>query len=110
MNMSSLPVLGEDQVKLKLFMLTFNREAIDARLSYRVTLFEWLVTSALLAIAFLVSILRPWPYDFLNYLNLASGNFNHYYYAYWFVPIFQLLARAPVSISYFLWNLINIGS
>jgi Glycosyltransferase family 87 len=91
-------------------MLTFDRESIDARLSHRITLFEWLATGMLLAAAFFLSIVRPWPYDFLNYLNVANGNFNHYYYAYWFVPIFQLLARMPVSASYFLWNLINIGS
>jgi hypothetical protein len=91
-------------------MLTFDREWIDARLSRRVTLFEWLATGMLLVAAFVLSILRPWPYDFLNYLNVANGNFNHYYYAYWFIPVFQLLAQMPISASYFLWNLINIGS
>jgi hypothetical protein len=91
-------------------MLTLNRDSIDARLGYKITLFEWLATGILLAAAFILAILRPWPYDFLNYLNVANGNFDHYYYAYWFVPIFQLLARMPISASYFLWNLINIGS
>ncbi len=90
--------------------LLFDRESIDERLSRRISPLEWLVTGILLAAAFLLSILRPWPYDFLNYLNSAFGNFDHYYYAYWFVPIFQFLARLPVSISYFLWSLVNIGA
>jgi hypothetical protein len=91
-------------------MLALGRESITERLNRRISLLEWLVTGMLLAAAFVLSVLRPWPYDFLNYLNVASGNFDHYYYAYWFVPIFQLLARLPVSASYFLWSLINIGS
>jgi hypothetical protein len=91
-------------------MLTFDRESIDARLSARITFLEWLSTGILLATAFTLAVLRPWPYDFLNYLNVANGNFDHYYYAYWFVPIFQLLAWMPIFASYFLWNLINIVS
>ncbi len=91
-------------------MLTFDRESIRNRLSKRITAPEWFATSTLILAAFLLTILRPWPYDFLNYLNVAKGNFEHYYYAYWFLPIFQLLARIPIQASYFLWNLINIGA
>lgn len=89
-------------------MLTLDRDSIDYRLNRRISVLEWLATAMLVAAAFLLAILRPWPYDFLNYLNIASGNFNHYYYAYWFVPIFQLLARMPLQASYFLWSILNI--
>jgi hypothetical protein len=91
-------------------MLTLDRESIDERLNRRISPLEWLATAMLVGAAFLFAILRPWPYDFLNYLNVTSGNFDHYYYAYWFVPIFQLLARLPLQASYFLWGVLNIGS
>lgn len=47
-------------------------------------------------------------YDFKIYLNTAHGEFDGYYYAYWYLPIFALLAKLPLSLCYLLWSGINI--
>jgi hypothetical protein len=47
-------------------------------------------------------------FDFKIYLNTAHGIFDGYYYAYWYLPIFALLTRLPLAVSYVLWCSINI--
>lgn len=47
-------------------------------------------------------------YDFKIYLNTAHGEFQGYYYANWYLPIFALLARLPLNVSYLLWSGMNI--
>jgi len=47
--------------------------------------------------------------DFFIYLNAANGEFEGFYYAYWSLPIFDLLNRLPSpQIAYALWNTLNI--
>src|ERR1041385_4594210 len=47
-------------------------------------------------------------FDFKIYLNTAHGIFTGYYYGYWLLPIFALLARLPLGWSYLLWCTLNI--
>src|SRR5262245_50554166 len=47
-------------------------------------------------------------YDFKIYLNTVHGIFDGYYYAYWYLPFFALLAKLPLSLSYLLWCGLNI--
>lgn len=47
-------------------------------------------------------------FDLGNYLNSAHGDFSHYYYAYWFLPIFSVFDKLPFPIAYFFWNSLNI--
>jgi hypothetical protein len=49
------------------------------------------------------------PYDLGNYLAAGRGDFSYYYYAYWMVPLFSLLARLPMAVVYALWGGLNIG-
>ncbi len=43
-------------------------------------------------------------YDFQHYLNTANGDFSFYYYAYWFLPVWQFLSLLPLEVSYTLWT------
>jgi hypothetical protein len=47
-------------------------------------------------------------FDFKIYLNTAHGIFTGYYYGYWLLPIFALLARLPLGWSYLIWCTLNI--
>src|ERR1051325_12084780 len=47
-------------------------------------------------------------FDFKIYLNTAHGIFTGYYYGYWLLPIFALLAKLPLGWSYLLWCTLNI--
>lgn len=47
-------------------------------------------------------------FDFKIYLNTAQGIFTGYYYGYWLLPIFALLAKLPLGWSYLLWSTLNI--
>lgn len=52
--------------------------------------------------------LSYFSHDFTNYLNTARGDFGNYYYGYWILPVFALLAKLPVAVSYLLWCTISI--
>src|SRR4051794_32054395 len=49
------------------------------------------------------------PYDYNNYVNTAHGDFSHYYYAFWFLPVFSILNALPGPIGFILWSIINIA-
>jgi len=48
------------------------------------------------------------PNDFYVYLRTASGDFSGYYYAYWMLPVFALLALLPPLVAYAIWGVFNI--
>jgi len=52
--------------------------------------------------------LYTYKFDFGNYLNSAHGDFSHYYYAYWLLPVFYMLDKLPFPLAYFIWNGLNI--
>jgi hypothetical protein len=54
------------------------------------------------------SVLQFGPYDLLNYLGAGRGDFSYYYYGYWLVPLFRLLAELQPTWAYILWSLVNI--
>ena len=47
-------------------------------------------------------------FDYNNYINAAHGDFSFYYYGYWFLPIFKLLALMPINLGYAIWCAVNI--
>lgn len=51
----------------------------------------------------------PFHYDLGNYLKTAQGDFSAYFYAYWFLPVFNLLARWPFPLAFVFWNFLNIA-
>jgi len=93
--------------------LTHDAEQMNWRLRRRLTLGELFA----LALAFSMVGIFVWlpsvapfaPYfDFRNYLKTAHGDFSYYYYGYWLVPIFAVLAKLPLNLSYVLWCTANI--
>lgn len=93
-------------------MLTLNPEIIDERLKKKVTRLEFLAISFSVCILAGFVLINPkyLHYDLGNFLNAANGDYSHYYYAYWFVPILKLFAQLPILPSYFMWSLISIFS
>lgn len=43
------------------------------------------------------------------FLNAAEGDFAGYYYADWFLPVFDLLGRLPFAAGYVVWGLLNLA-
>lgn len=52
--------------------------------------------------------LYAYQFDLGNYLNSAHGDYSHYYYAYWTLPIFWFFEKFPFPLAYFIWNSLNI--
>jgi hypothetical protein len=92
--------------------LTTDAQTIERRLRARVSL--WELFSLALALGLLAgfvwthSSLNILPNDFYVYLRTVSGDFQNYYYAYWILPIFSLLAQIPPLAAYAVWAMINI--
>lgn len=89
-------------------------EHIEARLRAKPTLGEFaaLVLAAGLLLGFAVlSIGRPalGGLDYRVFLDAAQGNPAGYYYADWFLPVFDLLGVLPFSAGYVLWGLLNLA-
>ena len=47
-------------------------------------------------------------YDLQNFLNAGKGDFSHYYYAYWIVPFFSVLAKLPYPFPFLIIGLADI--
>ena len=43
-------------------------------------------------------------YDFLTYIQTANGETERYFYPYWTLVAFKLLAPLPFALAYILWN------
>ena len=46
-------------------------------------------------------------FDFRIYLNISTSGYG-YYYGYWLLPVFNLLEKLPILLSYVLWSSMNI--
>ena len=95
--------------------LVYDAQLIDQRLRRRLTLAElFALTLAISLVGVFIWLQSVAPYepyfDFRNYLKTAQGDFSFYYYGYWLVPMFSLLAKLPTNLSYLLWCLVNILS
>jgi hypothetical protein len=96
--------------------LTYDMQRMKERLHKRLTLGE------LFALAMAVGMVGVFVWqqpnssftylDFKIYLGTAHGNFSYqnfyYYYGYWILPIFTVLAKLPIHLAYVLWCSINI--
>lgn len=68
-----------------------------------------LTSSAMLAFAWQhAHHVYPYHYDLGNYLKTANDDFSAYFYAYWFLPVFKLLAGWPFPLAFAFWNSLNI--
>jgi hypothetical protein len=92
--------------------LIANGDEISQRLRARITPWELfaivLVLSLLGAFVWIQANLDIYPNDLYRYIQTASGDFHGYYYAYWILPIFALMARLPPYVAYAIWGAINI--
>jgi hypothetical protein len=96
--------------------MTFSADAqeINARLRQRLTRGEFFAFAMVFCAAGIfawLSTLESYSFvkeDFYRYLNTAHGDFSFYYYGYWLLPIFAILAKLPTHISYILWCSLNI--
>lgn len=82
---------------------------IDSRLKSPITPLDLISLGIAFALAIFFIFINT-PYDYLNYIKSAWGNYDHYYYAYWFLPVFTMLAKLPLWASYILWSVVNITS
>ena len=92
--------------------LTTDAQAIERRLRARISpweLFALATAFGLLAgFVWAHAVLNILPNDFHFYLRAAGGDFRGYYYAYWMLPAFSLLAQVPPLAAYAAWATINI--
>ena len=92
--------------------LTANGEEIVRRLRARIS--PWELFALALALGMLGVFvwthwsLRTYPTDFYVYLRAAEGEFLGYYYAYWILPLFSLLALLPPFVAYAIWGTVSI--
>ncbi|MEJ5239638.1 MAG: glycosyltransferase 87 family protein [Anaerolineales bacterium] len=92
--------------------LSEEQETLQARQKAPLSKREWLAIA--IAISAILGMglqhkynVYPFQYDLGNYLRGAQGDFTHYYYAYWLLPLFQVLALLPFWVAFILWNLLN---
>ena len=94
---------------------TLDTESIEDRLRRRVTLLETAALAFPLALAlglvgFGLTAGLPFAPDFDTYLNASINAFDEFYYAYWSVPLFDLLRAIPVPyLAYLIWTALNIA-
>lgn len=92
--------------------LIANGDEISQRLRARISPWEFfallLVLSLLGAFVWINASLNILPNDFYQYIRTAIGDFRGYYYAYWILPVFALLAKLPALTAYAIWGAINI--
>jgi hypothetical protein len=92
--------------------LEIDPTLIDKRIFQKITLGEFFALSFTVGMVIVFIIINPdsLHYDLSNYLKTSNGDFSFYYYAYWFVPVFDLLGKIPVTISFIFWDVISIIS
>ena len=49
----------------------------------------------------------PWDFE-ESYLLAGSGDYSNFFYGYWIMPIFWLLEKLPLTISFILWAFTNV--
>lgn len=94
---------------------TSDARKIDQRISQPVSLSEF--AGLVLSIIFPVLVMLVSPvnlgseqaYDFQHYLNSAKGDFSFYYYAYWLLPLWELLNLLPLWAAYLIWTVGSVA-
>lgn len=92
--------------------LTANGNELSRRLRARITpweLFALVLALCLLGISVWIQAgFRIYPNDLYRYLMASGGDFTGFYYAYWILPLFALLAKLPPYAAYAIWGTISI--
>lgn len=87
---------------------------IRARVVARPDFIEALVVGSIVLILLLASPYDSSGIDWEIFAGAADGEFISdrglgYYYAYWFLPLFDLFALAGLTVGGLLWSLLNVG-
>ena len=89
-----------------------SAQEVDRRLWQRVSLFELFGLAFCLGLAGIFAWYRSkgdaFAYDFENYLLAGNGDLRFHYYAFWILPAYQLMAVLPSTLSFVVWNSLNI--
>ncbi len=89
-----------------------SAQEVDQRLWQRVSLLEMFAVALCFGMAGIFTWYRAqgkiYSYDFETYLLAGSGDLEVHYYAFWILPVFQILALLPSGLSFFVWNSLNI--
>jgi len=87
-------------------------EEVDQRLWQRVSLLEMFALSLCFGMVGIFAWYRSqgeaFSYDFETYLLAGSGDLGVNYYAFWILPVFQILASLPSVLSFVIWNSLNV--
>jgi hypothetical protein len=89
-------------------------QSINRRLMARLSLAEFFAIVFALSLTTLSVLHWPpsgfhVPVDYGNYLQAARGDFDNYYYAYWFIPVLKFFERMPAFPGFVLWSLLNLA-
>ncbi|MCC6803844.1 MAG: hypothetical protein IT319_13255, partial [Anaerolineae bacterium] len=101
-------------MKTRLPLFEFDSAGIEARLWHKPGLVEAFAVVFPLGLTLLFIYLNsnsgmPFAPDFDVYIQAARGNFAGFYYTYWSLPIFQVLALLPgAHTAYLLWCILNV--
>jgi hypothetical protein len=92
---------------------TLDPERIEKRLRQRPSKAEVAALAIGLSLTFGFALLHaqgvPTGLDYQVFLDAARGDPYGYYYAEWFLPIFNALDLLPFELGYVLWNLLNLA-
>lgn len=89
-----------------------SAQELDQRLWQRISLLEMFALALCFGLAGIFAWYRSqgkaFSYDFETYLLAGNGDLGVHYYAFWILPVFQILASLPSILSFFIWNALNI--
>ena len=87
----------------------FESASINARLSKRISFPEAITILVVLVISLFFLFTQTGNYwDYKIFLATAQGDFENFFYGYWILPLFTLLAFLPFELSYLLWILLSV--
>lgn len=89
-----------------------SAQEVDQRLWQRISLLEMFALALCFGLAGIFAWYRSQgkalAYDFENYLLAGNGDLRFHYYAFWILPVYQILAFLPSALSFVLWSSLNI--
>lgn len=97
------------------YRFTFDPDEIDQRIRKPISLPEFAALALALIFPIAVMLISSvnlggqQAYDFQHYLNSAKGDFSFYYYAYWLIPLWELLILLPLWAAYLFWVILSVA-
>lgn len=86
--------------------------AVEQRIRHRLSPWELFSIALCICLVFIFSSYDKqghFAYDYYTYIQAGKGDLSHHYYAFWILPLYQLMATLPSEVGFTLWNLANIA-